>query len=288
MKYGKILRRLIKYPVISKEIYLYLKNDLLSRLGFYDYNYRILFIAGLAKSGSSWVGNMLASIPGYNLRSINDPKGVAGETDICDPIFSSLPKNGYSVMKLHTRFSEENFQIIRKYTPKFIVTYRDLRDMSVSRYFHIIVDPKHRHYDLYNRLTREEGILHSIDVVEKTYVSWVKNWIDASYRYKDMILAIKYEDLIQNTFDTIKRILEFYDFKLSEDFIRSLAATKITKNTDLGSALKKDLPGRLRKTARKGVVGDWVNYFNDKQKKRFKAIAGDLLIELGYEKDLNW
>ncbi|MEO0975506.1 MAG: sulfotransferase domain-containing protein, partial [Pseudomonadota bacterium] len=39
---------------------------------------------------------------------------------------------------------------------------------------------------------------------------------------------------------------------------------------------------------RKGVAGDWVNHFSDEDKARFKAIAGDLLITLGYEKDDDW
>ena len=40
--------------------------------------------------------------------------------------------------------------------------------------------------------------------------------------------------------------------------------------------------------ARKGVSGDWRNKFTPEHKARFKEIAGDLLIELGYEKDKNW
>lgn len=41
-------------------------------------------------------------------------------------------------------------------------------------------------------------------------------------------------------------------------------------------------------TFRKGVMGDWRNYFTPEHKRAFKEVAGQLLIELGYEKDLDW
>jgi len=42
-------------------------------------------------------------------------------------------------------------------------------------------------------------------------------------------------------------------------------------------------------TFRKGKPGNWANHFTDDNKRRFKAVAGDLLTRLGYEKsDQNW
>ncbi len=39
---------------------------------------------------------------------------------------------------------------------------------------------------------------------------------------------------------------------------------------------------------RKGVAGDWENYLKDANRDLFKARWGGLLIDLGYEKDINW
>jgi hypothetical protein len=39
---------------------------------------------------------------------------------------------------------------------------------------------------------------------------------------------------------------------------------------------------------RKGIAGDWKNVFTERDKAVFKEAAGNLLIELGYEKDDNW
>ena len=39
---------------------------------------------------------------------------------------------------------------------------------------------------------------------------------------------------------------------------------------------------------RKGIAGDWTNVFTERDKEIFKEEAGELLVELGYEKDHNW
>ncbi|MFH0882570.1 MAG: sulfotransferase domain-containing protein [bacterium] len=39
---------------------------------------------------------------------------------------------------------------------------------------------------------------------------------------------------------------------------------------------------------RKGIVGDWQNYWNEEHKAIFKEKVGDVLIRLGYENDSNW
>jgi len=39
---------------------------------------------------------------------------------------------------------------------------------------------------------------------------------------------------------------------------------------------------------RKGQIGNWKEYFTPEHKKAFKRVAGQILIDLGYEKDFNW
>ncbi|MGH2787263.1 MAG: sulfotransferase domain-containing protein [Actinomycetota bacterium] len=41
-------------------------------------------------------------------------------------------------------------------------------------------------------------------------------------------------------------------------------------------------------TFRRGLIGDWRNHFSDEHKAAFKELAGEHLIALGYESDLDW
>jgi hypothetical protein len=41
-------------------------------------------------------------------------------------------------------------------------------------------------------------------------------------------------------------------------------------------------------TFRKGLIGDWRIHFSPEHKRAFKAVAGQLLIDLGYEHDFDW
>ena len=49
-----------------------------------------------------------------------------------------------------------------------------------------------------------------------------------------------------------------------------------------------NLPGKMKTTFRKGIVGEWNNLFNKSHKNIFKNTMGELLIKTGYEKDFYW
>jgi hypothetical protein len=45
---------------------------------------------------------------------------------------------------------------------------------------------------------------------------------------------------------------------------------------------------RKSSTFRKGAIGDWANHMTPEHKAAFKEVAGQLLIDLGYEVDVDW
>ena len=116
--------------------------DYLSLFGYYKYPYHIIFLAGMALGGTTWMKNLLARIPGYSTRRTPMPREVAIHQNIIDSAFSCIPKHGYALFKTHLNPTQENLEcILRNGVKKVLVTYRDFRDVLVSRYHRILNFP---------------------------------------------------------------------------------------------------------------------------------------------------
>ncbi len=93
----------------------------------------------------------------------------------------------------------------------------------------------------------------------------------------------KYEDVNKDPVSELKKILRFIGADIDEDLVEKTVALMSFKNQQ---KLEKDKQGG--KFYRKGIIGDWKNHFDENHKETFRSIAGDTLMALGYEKDMNW
>lgn len=133
------------------------------RFGKYNYPHRIIFIAGMPLSGTTWVKNLFGHIPGIFTRHTPMPADVAYRQDICDSAFKYVPKKGNTLFKTHLNPSEENIECIKHNgVEKIIVTHRDFRDTLLSHYHRLIMFPKPKDaYDYVDyRLMSKEGLYH--------------------------------------------------------------------------------------------------------------------------------
>lgn len=163
--------------------------------------------------------------------------------------------------------------------------YRDPRDMLVS-HVHYATDMHqghgmHEHYsELENFNQRlntaitgiDEGDLFMVSV-QKRYEA-VFGWLEQKHT-----LCLKFEDLIDNQATTLGRILdqfkvEGYDLPTERKEALSILTAAIQPNKS--------------HTFRRGKTGGWRTSFTPENKALFKEVAGDLLIQLGYEKDNDW
>lgn len=244
----------------------------------------LIFIAGLPKSGTTWLFQLLRELPGYHPAYVYDPDGCNLLHKICTDNFAHLPAYGHYVMKLHTEYSVETTEIFEKFNIKPIIMYRDLRDQCVSRYFHVLNDSLHRDNKLYSSLTKEEAMTHNIQVTIDYYMSWIENWLAGVKKKPEQFHEIKYEILRANPIETLSAVLSFFRITLSPNEIEQITQ-KVASQT------KFDIKENFIKkssTARKGIVGDWRNHFTENHVKIFKEKCGQHLIDVGYEKDLDW
>ena len=120
---------------------------------------------------------------------------------------------------------------------------------------------------------------------------WRAN-VGAAIRYgrellEDNYAEVRYEGLLERPEEEMERLFEFLGADTSEEVV----------NRCVASASFEALSGRERgsedytlgwRKRRKGIAGDWKNVFTERDTEIFKEEAGELLVELGYEKEHNW
>jgi hypothetical protein len=96
---------------------------------------------------------------------------------------------------------------------------------------------------------------------------------------------VRYEDLLERPNEEVRRLASFLGADTGEKAVQqaidSASFERLSKGRERG---QEDTSSFYRK----GVAGDWNNYFTERDKEIYKEEAGKLLIRLGYERDLDW
>lgn len=254
----------------------------------FNHPHRILFIAGMAKSGSSWVHAFLMNIPGFQRPPIVDRTAIAKGKLWDDTYFNNIPKFGYYALKTHASASPELLQIIHRLNLPTLITYRDIRDQLVSRFHHILVDPNALHHDLYNKLPRNEAFSHSIDYIIDLHRDWIDDWLKIAETKPNRYKVVSYEQLLENTFEVFKEILLFYGIDLPDHSILSMMVSADAQSKGGVGSLAERIRVGGGANFRGGRTGDWRSHFSEMDVELVKERAGEQLIRLGYEKDMDW
>lgn len=180
----------------------------------------------------------------------------------------------------------DNFKKIpkpRKYKAFFVM--RDPRDLLISWYFsakysHPLVGDLGKIREELHRLDVEDGLVYGIDYLESDGLFKAqRSWADAPTKDPNVML-VKYEKLIAlDNAALFRQVLRHCDIRIPDNQLNDL----------LKSYSFEKLSGRQRGEEdqkahyRKGVQGDWKNYFTDKIQNRFREVSGDLLTVWRYE-----
>jgi hypothetical protein len=226
----------------------------------------VIPVVSLPKAGGTWLTELLAEVPGYACRPYRDADGCTREHDVCPEVFESLPLDRLSVIKLHTRPSPDNVALLERLGLKAVVLHRDLRDQCVSRMYHVLADPYHRHHALYTELPRHEALSHSIDLMLDEYVPWVAGWRELTER-SGLFLELRYEDLRAAPAEALARVLGFFEIELPAGAPEAIVE-HVRNRTRFGLSPRALAAGA---TARRGAVGDWRNHFGPQHVAQFRA-----------------
>jgi hypothetical protein len=163
--------------------------------------------------------------------------------------------------------------------------YRDPRDVAVSviRY----ATEMHQQHDLnqhFNqKLKTDEERLHFVingsDIPSLPYSSIFTRYENYIGWLEQPVLAMKFEDLIEDRRNALSRFL---------DYVAKKGYTPTVSSEDALKVLEISIQPKRSGTFRKGKTGEWRSVFSPATKLLFKEKTGDLLQRLGYEIDADW
>jgi sulfotransferase 6B1 len=178
-------------------------------------------------------------------------------------------------------------EAVRKVRTADFVSYfifRDPRDVVVSHVFYVTdMEARHVHHAYYASLPnfnarlnasilgRPDAEMEFPDIAARfaPYLGWLGC---------PEVLSLHFEDLINDRAASLARIL---------DHLLARAPIPAPRQQIL-DCLEGAINPKRSPTFRSGKTGEWKKHFTPEHKKLFKDVAGELLIRLGYEKDLDW
>lgn len=257
-----------------------------------------LICFGLPKSGSTMIEQIFREL-GYidvfntSIRKYKKLPIHKHPHEIHEGFFKYLPKYKGNFLKTHSHFKSEYLDLLKLFNFSAFILIRDIRDMMLSRYYHIINDPFHSENKKIKELSFNEGFTVSLLTIKsgdkfsqlQYFNNWIVDWIKLN-----KFPIIKFEEFNQNKLNFLKQIISF-------SLIQNLNESKILEIIKKLSVLRRENEpmkkklkyfGKKKTTFRKGVTGNWRNNFSDDHKKLFKKIAQESLEIAGYEKNLDW
>lgn len=270
---------IINYSLISRLLYTPLESKIKQKLRnpfAEDSQKKLIVHCCYHKVGTAWFIRVLRSIARY----------YGLNFQCC--IQSNLNRNTDIFMEYMSRVDMEKL-------PKYVGSHmiRDPRDIVISAYFyHLWTEEEWAHiprkslndlsYQQYlNSLNREDGLIAEMKGTSYEVIEEMSKW---DYHNPNFI-EFKYEDLIQNEPVVFQQIFQHYGFsKAAIKNCLQIAEKFSFKNKSKRSKGTIDKKSHLRS----GRIGEWQEVFTERQKEHFKELFGDVLIQLGYERDNNW
>jgi len=228
-----------------------------------------------------------------HIRVTEFPK--SGGTWLCQMLSELLelqfPRNQAMTMKKGIMHSHYPGPVGEK---KTILLIRDGRDIIVSAYHHFIighdlnpsflVDTWRKRLGVEDYRNVEKHLPTFIDLFFTEFkvggrtMNW-SNYISSFNLGNSDLYVVRYEELLDNCFEAMTSLLQWLDYKtIDRDKLEMVIEKNAFKSITGREAGDEDRSQFLRK----GISGDWKNYFSKEAEERFVKWASPQLKLLGY------
>lgn len=183
----------------------------------------------------------------------------------------------------HLYYSPEWAGFLQELQMKQVFLIRDLRDVLVSFCYYIKKFPDYPYPVADPRLSQKERYLMAIEGIPEMHYPDFGSWyrLFLGWMNEPNVLTITFEQLVsspQSRKQTITQIANFLWNGLTPPIPIEEMAAQMETNIAPGSS----------PTFRSGMIGSWRDEFDQEVKDAFKRVAGDLLIQIGYEQHGGW
>ena len=280
------IKTFLKSPaVFGKEMLDDLKKDCSAKQG------GLVWVAGLPKSGTTMIEEIL-DFSGYvqgnkSILRKFAPYPLDHIHGVSHGHFKFFPKNKKTFVKTHTHFDQKYMEIASVYNPKIIVSIRDIRDMMVSRYFHIMSQQSHWQHESLVCLSAMEGFkLSCVDRMNiesmrpiDYYHYWISEWLLMAE--KADVLLVRYEDYLVNPHAYLDKIISYVESDIDSLEVESKLESirrRVVKYEQLED--RRSMAGRTFSTYRKGGVS-WKDFLDSKTLNWFvnELVTDDVLFK---------
>jgi len=269
------------FTVAGEELkysYAYLKHQ----IGQAQHSKAKVLVNGSPKSGTTWMLKMIASLPGYE-----DIGNYYGDLQKYHTAESGHVIHG------HDAYTPELKNILLEEGIKVILMVRDPRDQLVSRMFHVKRSTNHVWNERMKAMDNDEALMMCIEGRDKLpgmhdMISLAQSWINGNAE----ALVVRYEELLADPVLHFRSVLDYLGIGnnrgLAEVIVERNRFARLSMGKRIWQTQRKPGQEDTKSHFRKGIVGDWRNYLTPAHIERFKALCGQQMIDLGYEKDLDW
>lgn len=251
-----------------------------------------LFVNGTVQSGLHLAGSLAAGLP-----RMVEPRWLNPWQDDVYAVFKRMSPG--DICCGHVPYRPELKRHLDEKRIRRLFIFRDPRDMIVSL-AQYLTDPRnaHPHSRYFTEHVKDDGerlMMLIAGFYETKEIA--ERYGHASLGYGDIVShympylkwmedagahAIRYEELAFETTNSRERIADMIEYVLEGTALSKQAMGELAE-----SAMRRLAPLRSPDGTADGP-GSWKRHFSEAHKTAFKALAGDLLIYLGYEQDLSW
>ena len=184
---------------------------------------------------------------------------------------------------------------------KLIYIVRDGRDVLISERFRNLVEEskflKAEDRRIVEELRKDQTqftngtrSIFTETVVRRVAKGWVTNLQETEEEGNrllgDHYCSLRYEDMLEHPFEELSRLWKFLGVKKVDRSLEKQIKAEMESNPDEEWQAKRN--EEIASFLPKGHAGNWERLLTARDKSLFKEVAGEMLVNWNYEKDLNW